>query len=78
MKNVKFEIVERIGVIRPGDYPIELNHVRWNEGNAVFDLRRWKVGEDGTKAPLKGVTLNKDELRTLRDILNGMEVLKDE
>lgn len=74
MKDVKFEIVERIGTIRDGSYPVRLNLVSWNGGKPQFDLRRWKVGG----LPLKGLTLDTDELRTLRDILNGMEVLKDE
>lgn len=78
MKDVKFEIVERIGTIRDGSYPVRLNLVSWNGGKPRFDLRRWKAGEDDAELPLRGMTLDTYELRALRDILNGMEVLADE
>lgn len=74
MKNMEFEIVKHIGVIRDGNCPVELNHISWNGCRPKFDFRSWKIGDDDTKIPLKGITLSEDELRALRDILNSMEV----
>lgn len=78
MKEIGFKIVDHIGVIRGGDYPIEANMVEWEGRKSAFDLRRWKIGNDGARVPLKGLTLTEGELRVLRDILDGMEVLADE
>lgn len=77
-KKMKLEIVKHIGVIRDCGYPVELNVARWNDGKPVFDLRRWKIADDGGRMPLKGLALDQTELRTLRDILNNTEELKDE
>lgn len=49
MKDVKFEIVERIGTIREGSYPVRLCRISWNDGKPKFDLRSWKIAEDDTE-----------------------------
>lgn len=77
MSEIKFQIVEHIGVLSDDKTATELNIVEWSGRKATYDLRRWKSGE-GEKTPYKGLTLNVDELRALRDILNGMEVLNNE
>lgn len=75
MNNFKFDIVGHIGVLSDGETITELNLVEWGNRKPTYDLRRWKL-DDGAKVPYKGITLSMDELRVLRDILNGMEVLQ--
>ena len=73
MAEIKFEIVEELGVIGEGSkgWQKELNLVRWNDREAKYDVRDWdsqhqKMG--------KGVTFTRKELAKLRDILNEMEL----
>lgn len=73
MSNIKYEIIEKIGDLSPseGSWSKELNLISWNDRQAKYDLRDWapehaKMG--------KGITLSKDELKALKDILNGMEL----
>lgn len=45
MKNqnrVKFNIVEQIGVLESGPYPLELNLVEWGNLKPKYDLRDWR------------------------------------
>jgi hypothetical protein len=73
MPDIKYEIVKKIGVISkaPSGWAKELNLVSWNDREAKYDLRDWSA--DGSKMG-KGVTLSKEELAALRELLNSMEL----
>lgn len=66
--NLKYEIINTIGVISEGTkgWKKELNRVSWNGAEPKYDLRDWN--EDHTKCG-KGVTLTEDDIRALKDIL---------
>jgi hypothetical protein len=49
----------------------ELNLISWNDREPKYDLRDWSA--DGTKMG-KGVTLSKEELIALKELLNSVEV----
>jgi len=73
MAEIKYEIEKNVGVLSEGSkgWTKELNLISWNGREAKYDIREWapehvKMG--------KGVTLNKDELKRLRDILNDMDL----
>ena len=73
MAEIKYEIKENIGVLSESNkgWTKELDLISWNGREAKFDIREWdpehvKMG--------KGVTLSKEELKKLRDILNSMEL----
>lgn len=52
---------------------LELNAIAYNGAEeAKYDLRRWLNVEGGKKMG-KGITMDADELRALRDLLNCME-----
>ena len=72
-KELKYEVIEKIGIL-DSDSPNlkELRVIRWNNGDAKFDLRNWKQNEDGTETPLKGVVLDSEELYSLYEILQKM------
>jgi hypothetical protein len=73
MADIKYEIVKKIGVIAKAGsgWVKELNLIRWNDREPKYDLRDWSA--DGTKMG-KGVTLTRDELLALRELLNTMEI----
>jgi hypothetical protein len=68
MADIKFEIVKTLGVLSesPKGWTKELNLISWNDKEPKYDIRDWdplheKMG--------KGVTLTKEELDNLKDIL---------
>lgn len=73
MPDIKFEIVQKLGVLsRSGKgWTKELNLVSWNERDPKYDIREWSP--DGQTMG-KGVTLTKDELKTLKELLNQIDV----
>ena len=73
MANIKYEIMEEIGKLSESGtaWGKELNLISWNDREAKYDIRDWapehaKMG--------KGITLTKEELKALKDILNGLEL----
>ncbi len=73
MAELKFEVVETLGVIGEGSkgWKKELNLVSWNDRKAKADIRDWdelheKMG--------KGITFTKEELKTLKSLLNSIDI----
>lgn len=73
MSNIKYEIIEEIGKLSQSDtvWGKELNIISWNDREAKYDLRDWAPEREKMG---KGITLTKEELKTLKDILNGLEL----
>lgn len=69
MPEIKYEIVEHLGVLSETDkgWKKELNLVSWNDREPKYDLRDWSENHDRMN---KGVTLTKDEVQELKGILN--------
>lgn len=67
MSDIKFEIVEEIGVISEGTkgWRKEINLVRWNGREHKYDIRDWSEGHEHMG---KGITLSADEVKRLREI----------
>ena len=70
MPEIKYEIVEKIGVLSTTDkgWSKELNLVSWNDGEPKYDLRDWNENHDKMG---KGITLTRDELDKLKETLDG-------
>jgi len=73
MAEFNYDIVKEYGVLTESNkgWTKELNLISWNGRDAKFDLRDWapehsKMG--------KGLTLSKEDLIKLREILNGMDL----
>lgn len=73
MAEIKYEITKSLGVLSESakGWTKEINLVSWNNYAPKYDIREWdpehvKMG--------KGVTLNAEEIKQLRDILNGLEL----
>lgn len=73
MADIKFEILERLGILSESSkgWTKELTIVSWNERDPKYDIREWD--QDHEKMG-KGVTFTIDELRKLKDFLNGLEL----
>ena len=69
MSEIKFEIVEEIGVLSESakGWKTELNLVSWNEREPKYDLRNWSENHEKIG---KGITLSKEEMLKLKDILD--------
>ncbi len=70
MPDIKYEIVEKIGVLSTTDkgWSKELNLVSWNDREPKYDLRDWNENHDKMG---KGITLTRDELDKLKETLDG-------
>lgn len=73
MAEIKFEIKETVGSLSQSSkgWNKEINLISWNGKEPKYDLRDWAPEHEKMG---KGVTLNVEELRALRDLLNGMEL----
>lgn len=74
MVDIKYEIEKEIGVISESakGWTKELNLISWNGKKAKYDLRDWSPEHEKMG---KGITLTIDELKTLRKLLNEIEIL---
>ena len=73
MSDIKYEIVKNIGVLsKPGSgWTKELNLISWNDREPKYDLRDWSPDHEKMG---KGVTLSKEELLALKELLNKIEL----
>jgi hypothetical protein len=73
MANLKYEIVQTIGIISEGakGWNRELNLISWNDREPKYDLRDWDQNHEKMG---KGITLSKQELIQLRQLLNEMDL----
>ena len=72
MSEVKYDIVKQIGVLSKAGsgWSKELNLISWNDREAKYDLRDWSPDREKMG---KGVTLSREELLALKELLNSIE-----
>lgn len=72
MSDLKFEITQHLGTISENakGWTKEVNLVSWNDREPKFDIREWSP--DHSKMG-KGVTLTKEEILKIKDILQDVE-----
>lgn len=70
---IKYDIVENLGILSESQrgWTKEFNLISWNDREPKYDIREWAPGREKMG---KGVTLSKDEIIALRDILNGIDI----
>jgi hypothetical protein len=73
MSEIKYEIIKKIGVLSKSasGWAKELNLISWNERDAKYDIREWSADREKMG---KGVTLSKEELSALKELLNTIEL----
>lgn len=76
MAQIQVEIHEEIGNLSESKgWKKQLTYTSWNNHAPKFDIRSWN--EDHSSMT-KGVTLNKEELMKLKEILNTVDFDKYE
>lgn len=73
MADIKFEIEKELGKISKSskEWTKELNLISWNGKEAKYDLRDWAPEHEKMG---KGITLSSDELKSLKELLNKMDI----
>ena len=73
MSEIKYEIIKNIAILSTSasGWSKEFNLISWNDREPKYDLRDWSA--DHTKMG-KGVTLTKEELLALKELLNNIEL----
>lgn len=68
MADIKYEIIKEIGVLSENmkGWRKELNLISWNDSAPKYDIREWAPGHEKMG---KGVTLTKEEVEKLKQIL---------
>lgn len=69
MAEIKYEVVEHIGVLSESSkgWKKELNRISWNGNPPKYDIREWSPGREKMG---KGVTLSAEEVQALNELLN--------
>jgi hypothetical protein len=73
MSEIKYEIIKQMGVLSKAvsGWTKELNLISWNDREAKYDLRDWSPDREKMG---KGVTLSREELLALKELLNSIEL----
>lgn len=68
MADIKYEIVEKIGIISENakGWTKELNKISWNGGEPKYDIRDWAPGHEKMG---KGITLTLQEIKNLKELI---------
>lgn len=69
----KYEITEKIGILseNPNGWSRQFNMISWNDREPKFDIRDWAPGNEKMS---KGISLTREEIKTLKELLNEMEL----
>lgn len=73
MAEIKFDIIEKLGTIGEGSkgWSKEVNIISWNGRKPKIDIRDW---DENNEKMGKGLTLTKEELKTLKGLLNSLDI----
>ena len=73
MSEITYEIVMQIGIVSQSGsgWAKELNLISWNGRSPKYDIRDWSADHSQMG---RGVTLSREELLALRDLLNQWEL----
>lgn len=73
MADIKFDIIEKLGTIGEGSkgWSKEVNIISWNGRKPKVDIRDW---DENNEKMGKGLTLTKEELKTLKGLLNSLDI----
>ena len=73
MAELKYEIVEKLGVVSTSNrgWTKEFNLVSWNDREPRFDLREWSPDHSRMG---KGITLTQEETAALKEVLSGLKL----
>lgn len=66
-----YVVLEECGTIAiNGNWEMKLRYIKWGNNPPKYDLRYWRIKEDGTEESKKGITLTTNEIEGLQKLLN--------
>ncbi|HET9587317.1 MAG TPA: YdbC family protein [Anaerolineales bacterium] len=73
MSDIRYEIVMQLGVLSQSGsgWTKEVNLISWNDRPPKYDIRDWSADHSQMG---RGVTLSREELLALRDLLNQWDL----
>ena len=73
MADIKYEITEEIGILSESakGWTKELNLISWNDREPKYDIREWAPDHEKMG---KGVTLSIEEVKSLKVLLNSIDI----
>ncbi len=73
MADIKYEITEEIGILSESakGWTKELNLISWNDRETKYDIREWAPHHEKMG---KGVTLSIEEVKSLKALLNSIDI----
>jgi hypothetical protein len=73
MDELKFEVTKEIGILSEGSrgWQKEINLVSWNERKPKIDIRDWAPDHEKMG---KGITLNVEEVKKLKEFLDAIDL----
>ena len=73
MSEIKYEIIKKVGELSKSasGWAKEINLMSWNDREPKYDIRDWSADHEKMG---KGVTLSKEELLALKELLNSIEL----
>ena len=73
MAGFEYEVTKKYGVLSESSkgWTKEIRSISWNGRESKFDIREWSPEDEKMG---KGITLSKEELKALKEILEGMEL----
>ena len=71
--SINYTVIEECGTVaeRKGGYELKLRYMQWNDRDPVYDLRPWKVNDQGEEVCGKGITLSGEEVEALGKLINS-------
>lgn len=75
LQKFDYEITKKCGQISQKGYVTkELNIIRYGNLPLRYDLRAWETTPDKGRTMRKGITLDEEEIVSLRDLLNSIDL----
>ena len=72
--SINYQVIENFGALdSDSDAPKELRLISWNGRAPKYDIRGWYKDEEGNERMTKGITLDREELISLYEILKSMD-----
>ena len=73
-KEFEYTVKKKITILGVNSkYENALSIVAWNGFSGKFDLRRWRIDDEGKRIPTKGISLTPEEMENLKKSLNGID-----
>lgn len=75
MTEFSYEVAEKFGTLSDKKgWTKEVNLVAYNGAAPKYDIRVWSTDENGDRKMSKGITLDKEEMKKLKEILDNIDL----